>query len=174
MVREQHRLGVLQVGIARQHGIHLTLRQFDQGMLERNQLRIQRIALSTQPEPHVGRHLVVTASRGVQFARYRAEPIAQQRFDRRMYVLGVRRKLKCAALQLRNECLEALDELCGLVGREDRGGAQHARVGDAAQNIVSPEPLIERQRVVKPLDQLVRLPIKPSTPEFTHQLVPSV
>ena len=82
MMRRGHRLRVLQVSEARHHHLLMRLRAVEQCCLQSAQAGIYVIAGSAQIEAEVGRHLVVAAARGVQFAGQRAQALAERRLDR--------------------------------------------------------------------------------------------
>ncbi len=59
MVREQHRLRPLEVGVARNHGLALALREVEQGASEVAQEHQDLVAGGTREEARVGGDLVV-------------------------------------------------------------------------------------------------------------------
>ena len=81
MMTESHRLGRLQVRIARHDRGCLGLGLADQRRLKVPHLRVQGIDGAAQPEPEVGCHLVVAAARRVQTARRRADQLGQPGLD---------------------------------------------------------------------------------------------
>ena len=74
VMREQDRLGRLDVGRAGQDGGALAFRKADEGALEREQCEVEVVDRPTRPEAQVRRDLVVARTPGVELARPAARP----------------------------------------------------------------------------------------------------
>ena len=66
MVREQHRLGVLQMGVAGQDDVEVRLGLPDERLAQRHVRRHEVLAALLGEQARVGGHLVVAAAAGVQ------------------------------------------------------------------------------------------------------------
>jgi hypothetical protein len=76
MMAEGHRLRRLQMGEARHHRAGMEIGLLGQGELEIGHLLVDLVERVADPEPHIGRDLVVARARGVQTAggRRRSSP----------------------------------------------------------------------------------------------------
>ena len=71
---QQHRLGGLDVGRARQHGVPVALGQVDERPLEADDRRVQPVHGAARPQPQVRGDLVVARAAGVELAADRTHP----------------------------------------------------------------------------------------------------
>ena len=143
-MRERHRLRDLEVREAGQDRLDVRRGDFDQHALQLGEQCADRLDLVAQPEPDVGRDLIVARAPGVQALAGIAGELDQARLDVEVHVFEIDAPPEVSALDLLADGGEAaLDG--GKVGRRDhlRVG-QHRRVRKAAGDVGAPEPLVER------------------------------
>ncbi len=88
------------MGEARHHPVRPGLGLVEQRTLERRDPLDRRVDLVAHPEPEIGRHLVISAARGVQPARRRADQRLEPRLHVHVDVLELGAELEPAALDL--------------------------------------------------------------------------
>ncbi len=98
VVPEGHRLGRLQVGVARHDRIGVRLGLVDQRGLQVRHSRVELVDGVAHPEAEVGRDLIVARAGGVQTAGRLARDLLEARFDIHMNVLERARKVELAML----------------------------------------------------------------------------
>ena len=84
---ERHRLRRLQMGQAWHHGRGMVERLARQGALKGGKRSVDFIDGVAQPEPEIGRHLIVTRARGVQLTRRRPDQFGEPALDIHVNVL---------------------------------------------------------------------------------------
>ncbi len=112
------RLGVLQVGVAGQGQVEGGGGAVGQGALHVANGLIQPVAGAHDPQPEVGRHLVVAAAAGVELAADRAGDLRQPPLDGRVDVLVIRRDGERAGGELGPHCLQPGQQRVALLGRQ--------------------------------------------------------
>src|SRR5690349_14899918 len=100
MVREEHRLGALQVRVTGQVGVAGVTRALQQYLLQTGERGDLRLALAAQPEPQRERDLVVAAAAGVQLGAGRAGDLGDAPFDRGVDVLVARDERERSRVEL--------------------------------------------------------------------------
>ena len=87
-MRDEHRLGPLQVRVARHHSVAGVARLLDQRSGPRGEAVDDKLDLRAHIEAQVGGNLFVAAAAGVQLESERADALRQLEFDEVMNVLG--------------------------------------------------------------------------------------
>jgi hypothetical protein len=100
MVPEGHRLGGLQMGEARHHGRGVLERLVGERALVIGKRRVDGVDRHPDPQPEIGRHLVVAGAGGVQPACRRPDQIGEPALHVHMNVLQRPLELELAALDL--------------------------------------------------------------------------
>ena len=163
-VREQvmpegHRLRHLQVREARHHQCGVALGLADQRAHQADEQLVGGVDFFTQPEPQIGRDLVVARARGVQALAGLADKRGQPPFDVEVHILGVERPGELALVDLAPDPREAALDRRKIRFLDDAGRCQHACMGEGGGNIVPGKPPIEINRGAEALYALVdRLP----------------
>ena len=166
VVSECHWLGGLQVGKPRQYGFGLALGDVEQRPLEAPNPGFDHADLVAQPQPHVGRDLVVARAAGVQLLAGIANVRGQRRLDVHVNILAADRPLERACLYALADALEAGDNGISLSGSEDALLRQHHGVGDAALDVVAVQPLIKLHRGGEGFDEGIGRLAEAAGPEF--------
>ena len=148
MVREQHRLGVLHMGVAGQDDIEVRLGLRDERAAQGHVRRHEVAAALLGEQARVGGHLVVAAAARMQ-ARPRVADVGDERalhghVD--ILVVDVEREIAC--LDARLHAIEPVDDGRG-VRLDDARLRQHARVRLRPGDILRVQRLINRQRCPK-------------------------
>ena len=172
MVRQQHRLGSLQVRVARQIGRAGRDRTLEQHLLKAEHSIRNDAQLPLAPQPQRGRHLVVAAASGVELPAGRAGDLGDAALDGRVDVLVGGREHERAAVQLVGHRVERGQDLRRLVAVEQPGADEPAHVRARADDVVGRQAHVERQRG-REREQLVgRTRPEPSVPEGHRSVVP--
>ncbi len=162
---EQHGLRGLDVGRPGQDRGALTLGQADERPLEVEQRPVQPIDRAPEPEPQVGRDLVVARAPGVQLSGHGADAVGQGRFEVEVDVLERGVPIDRAGGDRLGEPVQATDELIDLVVGQQAGACQPADVRDRTRDIVGGELAIELDRAREIGHPLVVLFAEPPAPE---------
>jgi len=142
VVREIHRLGALQVRVARNDHLRIFLTEADERALQRAKLFAERGHFVTQPHAHIERDLIVARAPRVEL-RAGGHATRQLRLDVHMNVLKLRLPLEPAAGDFLPDCLQPADDRFALGLREHADFLQHRRVRDRADDVLLPEPVVE-------------------------------
>src|SRR5438445_13594583 len=100
MMAEGYRLSDLQVSVAGHHRGRLRLGAITQPSLQLAHRRIEPVNRAAQPEPQVGRDLVVARARGMQASRCRPDQLGKASLDVHMDVLALGAEDKARAFDL--------------------------------------------------------------------------
>ena len=165
-------LGPLEVGIAGHNGLQIGLCLLDQHPLQIQHLGDHLRDLLFDKEAEIHGHLVVPAAGGVQALARVPDPLGEHGLDIHVDIFVLQGELHPAALDVRQDGLEAADDLFRLVRLDDPLLAQHGRMGDGACNILLVHPRVKGDRGVKIIDQGIGLLLEPACPEF-HSIAPS-
>ena len=146
---EGDRLRDLQVGEAGHDRVGVPVGEVEQGAPQRFDLRRKRVDLAAQPQPHVGRDLVVARTRRVQPLAGVAHQLGQAFLDGQVDVLVGELPREFAAPDLPgNRRQPALDGF-EIGFRQDPGAREHPRMGARSRDIDGGQPLVERDRGVE-------------------------
>ena len=121
------------------------------------------------PEPQVGRDLVVAAAAGVELAADVADAVDQGPLDVHVDVFQLLAELEAAGGDFVADLLEASDDLVPLVVGEDADFGEHVGVGDRAADIVGVEPAVEAHAFGELLDTAVGRLVKNTAPRLICQ-----
>ena len=166
VVGEGGGLGPLEVGVAGHDGVQVGLRLLHQHLLQvqHHVDNLGDLLLDVQAEVH--RHLVVAAAGGVEALARVADTPGAQGLDVHVDVLVLQGELHLVRLDVRQNGLEAVDNLLRLVLLDDALLAQHGGVGDGARDILFVHPGVKGDGGVEVVDQGIGLLLEPSGPEF--------
>ena len=91
---EGYRLGDLQMGVAGHHRGGFGLGAVDQGLLQVAHRAVEAVDRVAQPQPQIGRHLIVARARGMEAPRRRPDQLGEPRLDIHVdvFVLGAEDK----------------------------------------------------------------------------------
>ena len=142
-MREINRLRALQMGVSGNQKVGVLFAQFDQRALERADFPGEFKDFVAQPHPQVERHLIVARTAGVKL-RARGYAPRQLRFDVHMDILQRRLPLKLSLCNLPADVVESFDNGQLLLLGEHADFAKHRRVGDGTEDVLAPQPPIER------------------------------
>ena len=166
MVCKKHRLRPLQVRIAGHDHVEIFFGRLGQLSAQRLQSADDELDLVAQKKPHVERHLIVAAARGVEFAAGRTDQLGQASFDIHMNIFVRLRKLELAAVYLALDRLQAADNLPRITGWNDALLGEHFRVRNTAHDVMAVKPRIDRNRRRKSFDRIRRRSGEASAPEL--------
>ena len=156
MVRQEDRLGPLQVGIARQDRLAVTLGQEEQGALNVADGRIEPVDVSQRPEPQIRGDLVVPAAGRVKPPTGRTDRCRQLVLDVHVNVLELHLPLEAVGLDGGANLRESGLDGQKIVDGEDALRREHPGVGQRPIDVLEGEAAIEVHRGVEPLHQCVR------------------
>ena len=174
VVRKGHRLRALQVGVPGHDGALIGLRHMAERAYDVLDELNSLFALVAQVEAGIQRHLVVAAARGVELFAHVAQPCGELRLHKGVDVLGRGVYFERAAVQVGQDAAQALDELRALVRGDNPALGQHARVGDAALDILPVHALIHADTGVQLVGVLVQRSRAPACPNLLHAPTPNL
>ena len=164
-------LGGLEMGIARHEesdfGCGALYGDADEGA----QLLLRGFELFSQPEPEVGRDLIVAAAAGVQFSGYGADQFGQAAFVGGVDVLVAGLNFKLTGAPFSGNKLEAGDDLFGLLLGQEPGCGQRAGVGLAAADVGQPQAPVEVDRRVELFHQRIECAAEAASPQLRAHCV---
>lgn len=144
VVREQDRLGVLEVRTAGHRHVGVRLGEADHCVLELRDQAADDPGVVAQVHPEEGRDLVVAgAARAQLAAEVGAQPLQQAALQRGVHVLVGDGAGEGAVGDVRFEPVQAFEHPRQLVVREQPGLVQHARVRTRTGDVVRREPPVE-------------------------------
>lgn len=143
VMAESDRLRRLQVGEARHHRTSVEIGLLGQGELEIGHLLVDGVERVADPEPHIGRDLVIARAPCVQAASGGTDPVLQARLDIHMNVFERAREREAPRLDLALDALESGTDGGHIVLGQDAGLAQHRRMRERASDILPPQALVE-------------------------------
>ncbi len=150
VVGEQHGLGPLQVGVARQIGLSRLLGPGRQYVLEVEDLTSEHVELALGVEPEVRRHLVVAAPPGVELRPDVAGQLRHPPFDGGVDVLVVGREGEAAGVELGLHEVEGVEQGRHLLLGQEFTTTEAAHVGPRAGDVIVGQAAVdvEADRVV--------------------------
>ena len=154
MVREQHRLGVLQVRVARQDDIEVRLGLGNERLAQGNVGGHKLAGTALGVQARVGCHLVVARAARVQPRPGIPHAAGQLRLDGHVDVLAFHHvERERAGGDVGQNALEPFCNGFGIGGRDDALGGQHVSMGDRAGDVLGVESLIHGQRCPEALGE---------------------
>ena len=147
VVREEHRLGVLQVRVARQDDVEVRLGLGDERLAQGHIGGHELASAALGIQARVRGHLVVARAARVQPRPGIPHAAGQLRLDGHVDVLAFHHvEDKRAGLDVGQDALEPFRNGLGIGSRDDALGGQHGGVGDRTGDVLGVEPLIHGQR----------------------------
>ncbi len=143
VVPERDRLGGLEMREARHDRVGLALGEVEERQLEAAQLRADRGQLVAQPQPHVGRDLIVAGAPGVKLLAGDADIGGERRLDVHVDVLEPDLPREVAPLDALANSGQPCDDEVAVGLAEDSLAGEHAGVGDRALDVVAVQTLVE-------------------------------
>ena len=140
---EGHRLRDLQVGEARHHGRGVRFGEIDQRAAQAHEELRDLVDLGAEPEPDVGRDLIVPRARGVQPFTGVAHESGEPPLDVEVHVLRLDRPLEAPGADLVANRGEPPLDLGQVASAEDAAAAEHPSVGERALDVELGEASIE-------------------------------
>ena len=150
VMREQHRLCTLEVGVTGEVDVARLLGAREQALLQRDHLAGDGSELAGDVEAEVGRDLVVAAPAGVELRTHVAGDLGGPPFDRGVDVLVTGCELERTGLELVLDLVQRAEQLVHLGSGEEATSAEAADVRSRPFEIVLGEPavVVERRRVL--------------------------
>jgi hypothetical protein len=172
VVGQQHRLGLLEVRVARQVRPTGVVGPGSQGGLQAAHEGRQLGQLPPDPQPQVGGDLVVAAPASVEPGASVAGDLGDPPLDGGVDVLVRGGELEGAAGHLGLDGVEGVEHRCGVGLVEQPDPGQHPDVSPGAGDVLPEHPLVERQAVVEGLEGLCGPLGEPAVPERGHGVSP--
>ena len=157
MMRQQHRLRPLQVGVAGDDDRLVLLGDVDQRALEGVDGGEGLDDCLHEEEAQVGRHLVVAGAGGVEAAGGVADLLRQARLDVGVDVFQAVIEDELAPIDLPLDVAQAADDALGVGVGNDAPAAEHAGVRYRRPNVLAVESGVHIQRAGIEVDQGMRL-----------------
>ncbi len=164
MMRQQHRLGPLQVRVARHRHGTIRLRLGDQDTFELLDPSNELIQLVTEIQPDIQRDLVVPAAACMQLSAQRADQFRQSSLDRHVNVFIAGRKAESPAIEFCLHRFKPAHDNPRFTRSQHTCLAQRLAMGNTTLNVMCVEPTVDRHRHGERFDQTVRLFPKSSLP----------
>ena len=139
VMREEHRLGALEVRVAGHDGVGVLLGEVDQRGLQRDEVDGGASRRLDDVEAEVGSDLVVAGAGGVELAGERADLLCEAGLDVHVDVFELRLEDECAVLELVEDLVEAPFDLAGFGGGDDVLAREHAGVGNRRLDVLGEE-----------------------------------
>ena len=158
---------MLQVRQPRHRHAHGPLGKFDERARQPRRVasRLARRILYEQAE--IGSHQLVAAARGVQLESQRAQPLNKRHFDEVMHVFGRRSVEPCRLSRgFAGNLVERRERALALRRGEDACPPKPLRPGAIDRQFVRQQPPVEGKRPLEFVEQLVRRPVEPATPQL--------
>ena len=150
---QEHGLGMLHMGVARQDNVEITLCSIDERLAELDVCGHQVRATRFREQAGVGDDLVVARTAGMQ-ARAGFADIGDKRlFDGHMDVLVVDVEDELPRFDAGLYAVEARHNQIDVIGGNDALGPQHARMGFRPGDILRVQRLVDRQRRTESLGE---------------------
>ena len=143
IVREQNRLGALQMRVAGHNKIDMLFGEIDERRLQFLELRRRLAGLFFDVKPEVERNLVVAAARRVQLRAGVADFFDERALDIHMRVLKRFVPLKFPELDFLFDFTQSGFDLFLFRGGDDPRPSQGGGVSDGAGNVMPIKPMIE-------------------------------
>ena len=163
---QQHRLGALQVGIARHDHVAVPLGQPGQAFLERGQQLVDVLSFLAQVQADIQHDLVIAAPGGVQLAAQQTDLLGQTPLDRHVDIFVRGQKREAVPLNLTLNPLQTLADFFSFGRGQQLLLDQHLTVGLAALDVVTGQPPVKGQGRGEGLHPGVGRRLKTSGPGF--------
>ncbi len=163
---QPNRLGLLEVRVPGQENLHRLLCPIEKDLVQPKDLPPDFIDDLPQIQTHVESHLIVPAARGVELSSHVTDLLDEPRLDIHVDVLELRGKLEPSRPDLPGDFSQPFLDALRVPWRENPLMGKHPRVGNASQDILPEQPLIERDRLGEPLHLGRRLLPETAGPAF--------
>ena len=164
MMGQRDRLRFLQVGKSRHDRFFIFFHDPQQYLQQILQELISLPHFLSRIQTHVQSHLVVAAPSSMQFLSHVADPADQIRLHETVNILIFIGDLKLSGFHVLQDSLKPFQDPVSFFFRQNSLLRQHLHMSHAALYILSVKFLIERDRRVKPVHQLICLFRKTSAP----------
>ena len=171
MMREQHRLGMLHMRIARQNDVEVLLGLLNERMTQRNVGVHEVMRALFRKQTRVCCHLVVAASSGMETCARIADVRRQSSFDGHVNVFIVDVEREVPRLYAILHALETGINGISVFVRNDADLRQHVRMRFRSGDILSIQSLVDRQGSAKALRKFAYVFGKTSRPQ-SHGTTP--
>ncbi len=145
-MREQYRLGTLEMGVARHRRVERLGRALDQRPLHLGDPAVDAGDDLPEVQPLVERDLVVPGPSSVQLAADLADHFHEPALDVRVDVLELGTERERAVLELTADLGQTFQDLLQLRRRQDAGALERACPRLAAGDVLGPQAAVEGQR----------------------------
>ena len=162
---EGHRLGGLQVGEARHHRAGMGQRLLGERALVVGEARIEAVAGVADPQPEIGRDLVVARARRVQPPGRRPDQLGR-RDSTFMWMSSSDRLNSNRPPSISARTNQPADDRLGVFGRNNALMRQHFGVGPARDHILAIELAVDVDRGIYVRHDGVRLGAEPAAPHL--------
>ena len=140
---EGDRLGTLEMRVARHDGFGVLLRLVAEHVQQFFEVGENLVSLLAKMQANVERHLIVAAAGSVQALAGAAETGGKFAFHEGVNVLGFHIDLKNTAFDVRENALQAIDDLVRLGTVDDAAGAEHIGMRHAALDVLAEHAAVE-------------------------------
>src|SRR5690625_4080678 len=161
---EAQRLGNLQVRVAGHDHVDVELGEVDEYLLQLEKLLLQLQVAAPEPQPEVGRHLVVAAACRVQLPAHGPDPLGECPLDVHVDILELDAPVEVAGLDLGLDLAQASHDLVNLGFAQDALFAQHRRVSHRALDVLQAQLAVDVYGGVELLDECVGVLRKAAAP----------
>ena len=164
MMCQEHRLGALQVGVARHGKARVGVRRLGQGVGQVEHAAHEGEERPFGPEPQVGRDLIVAGATGMEFAGDRADDLTQPPLHAGVDILVGDGEREIAGFDLEEDLPESAFQGRGVLDADDALFAKHAGVGNRPADIFTYQTHVELDRGVEGLETTVGRLSEPPAP----------
>ena len=133
----------LEVGKAGHEGFSMSLGLIQQRGFQRHQLLVQVVNLISDPQPEVGRDLIVPGPGGMEPSGGITRELAQAGFHVHMYIFKRRIDLQVAVLDFGLNLVQPLGYGRAVLAGNYSGRHQHATMGLGPGDILREQPLVK-------------------------------
>ena len=166
VVGEGGGLSPLEVGVTGHDGLQIGLGLLDQDLFQIQNLLDDHGDLFLYVQAEVHGHLIVPAAGGVEALAVLTDALGEDGLDVHVDVLVLHGELHFAALDVLQNGLQTVDDVVGVLLRDDALLAQHGGVGDGAPDVLLVQAGVKVDGGVKVVDQCVGLLLETSSPKF--------
>ena len=164
MVRQRDRLCFLEMGKSRHICLCVLLHQFQEHFQHLPEQSVELADLIPCIQLHIQRDLIIPAAPGVQLLSRIPDAFDQIRLHKTVDVFIFVCDLQASVLHISADPLQPFYDLRLLLLRQDPLLREHRHMRDAAPDILLIKSLVERNRSIKIVHQLIRLFCETSAP----------
>jgi len=171
-MRGQDRLGTLHVGIAGQNHAGIGIAPADQRPLDFGQPPINFVNRLADPEPKVGRDLIIATPGRVELTANVAKAIDEGLLDVHVDVFKFRTEREAALLNFPAYFAQGLLNQPAFIGREQANFSQHLGVGRGTIDVLRKQTAIEAHTFSELLNSAISRHVKNTAPGLLRQIKP--